>query len=65
MIFYISDLGSGIKEVAVSVGTTVDNTAILDWSPIYMTHSIVNVSVTIPDGGTGWVKLRAINNGKL
>ena len=63
----LSDSGSGIKEVSISVGTTADNTEILPWTVIDNENfqwTTSSVSVTVPDGINGWVKLRAINNGK-
>ena len=61
------DTGSGVKDVSISLGTTVDNTNILPWTGIntesYQDVS-ASVSVVIPDGVSGWVKIRAINNGE-
>ena len=61
-----SDSGSNIKEVSISLGTTSDNTEILPWTLISSDAStfIANVSVEVPDGVNGWVKLRAVNNGE-
>lgn len=57
-----------MKEVSISVGTTADNTEILPWTLIDVESFVdatASVPVTIPDGVNGWVKLRAVNNGKM
>ena len=63
----ISDMGSGVQEVDLAVGTTPDNTDLLPWTMVANSNTMnttANINVNIPDGIEGWVKIRAINNGK-
>ena len=49
------------------MGTTSDNTDLLPWTMVANSNGMnttVNINVNIPDGIEGWVKIRAINNGK-
>ena len=64
---YISDTGSGVQEVDIAVGTTPDNTDLSPWTMVANSNGMnitTNINGNIPDGIEGWVKIRAINNGK-
>ena len=60
-----SDSGSGVREISVAIGTTPDDSDLLPWTIITTSDGWSSVSVDIPDGMDGWIKLQAIDNGKI
>ena len=60
-----SDSGSGVREISVAIGTTPDDSDLLPWTVITTSDGWSSVSVDIPDGMDGWIKLQAIDNGKI
>ena len=60
-----SDSGSGVKEVSVAIGTTPDDSDLLPWTVITTSDGWSSVSANIPDGVDGWIKIQAIDNGKI
>lgn len=61
--YVVRDEGSGIASVSIAIGRTPRDTQLLYWTDLGLGGSGL-VTVAIPDGVPGWVKLRVVNNGK-
>lgn len=66
-VFSSDGSGSGISEAMIGVGMTLDDVSIHSWTPVKTNSDGVlttgSLTVYIPDGVNGWVKLRVTDNG--